>query len=43
MIINAIKENTNEIIIISDIDIIFYKSVIPIILQSMANNDIVFK
>jgi hypothetical protein len=43
MIINAIKENTNEIIIISDIDIIFYKPVIPIILQMMANNEICFQ
>jgi histidinol phosphatase-like enzyme len=31
MIIDAIKENPNDIIIISDIDIFFYKPVIPII------------
>jgi len=43
MIIDAIKQNTNDIIIISDIDIIFYKPVIPIILENMINNDICFQ
>ena len=43
MIIDAIKENLNEIIIISDIDIIFYKPVIPIILENMIDNDICFQ
>jgi hypothetical protein len=43
MIIDAIKKNLNEIIIISDIDIVFYKPVIPIILKSMVNNDICFQ
>jgi len=43
MIIDAIKENMNNIIIISDIDIIFYKPVIPIILENMINNDICFQ
>jgi hypothetical protein len=43
MIIDAIKENPNDIIIISDIDIFFYKPVIPIILEKMTNNDICFQ
>jgi len=43
MIIDAIKQNTDDIIIISDIDIIFYKPVIPIILENMINNDICFQ
>ena len=43
MIIDAIKENLNDIIIISDIDIVFYKPVIPIVLESMVNNDICFQ
>ena len=45
MIIDAIKENmnTNETIIISDIDIIFYKPVIPTIKKHMINNDICFQ
>jgi hypothetical protein len=43
MIINAIKENVNEIILISDIDIVFYKPVIPTILESMVNKDICFQ
>jgi hypothetical protein len=43
MIIDAIKLNTDDIIIISDIDIIFYKPVIPIILENMCNTDICFQ
>jgi hypothetical protein len=43
MIINAIKSNLNDIIVISDIDIIFYKPVIPTILKYMINNDICFQ
>lgn len=43
MIIDAIKQNTNEIIIISDIDILFYKPVIPIVLENMSNMDICFQ
>jgi hypothetical protein len=43
MIIDAIKQNIDDIIIISDIDIIFYKPVIPIILENMINNDICFQ
>jgi hypothetical protein len=43
MILDAIKQNINDIIIISDIDIIFYKPVIPIILENMTNNDICFQ
>ena len=45
MIINAIKENMNskETIVISDIDIIFYKSVIPTIKRHMLNHDICFQ
>ena len=45
MIIDAIKENmnTNEIIVISDIDIIFYKPVIPTIKRHMLNHDICFQ
>lgn len=43
MIIDAIKENKNEIIIISDIDIIFYKPVIPIIIENMIDSDICFQ
>ncbi len=43
MIIDAIKENLDEIIIISDIDIIFYKPVIPTIKESMVNKDICFQ
>ena len=43
MIIDAIKTNLNDIIIISDIDIIFYKPVKPIILQSMVDKEICFQ
>jgi dUTP pyrophosphatase len=43
MIIDNIKENSDEIIIISDIDIIFHKPVIPIILDSMFDNEICFQ
>lgn len=43
MIIDAIKQNLNDIIIISDIDIVFYKPVIPVILESMINLDICFQ
>jgi hypothetical protein len=43
MIIDAIKQNKDDIIIISDIDIIFYKPVIPIILENMINTDICFQ
>ena len=43
MIIEAIKQNLNDIIVISDIDIIFYKPVIPIILENMINYDICFQ
>ena len=42
MIIDAIRQNLNDIII-SDIDIIFYKPVILIILENMINNDICFQ
>jgi hypothetical protein len=43
MIIDAIKTNLNDIIIISDIDIIFYKPAKPIILQSMVDKEICFQ
>jgi hypothetical protein len=43
MIIDTIKENLDDIVIISDIDIIFYKPVLPIILNSMFNNEICFQ
>ncbi len=43
MIIDAIKQNIDDIIIISDIDIVFYKPVIPTILENMIDNDICFQ
>lgn len=43
MIIDAIKNNLNDIIVISDIDIVFYKPVIPIIIEYMTNKEICFQ
>jgi len=43
MIINAIKENKNDIILVSDIDIIFYRPVEKIIEQCMINTDCCFQ
>jgi hypothetical protein len=43
LILKAIQENMEDIIIVSDIDIVFYKSVIPIILESMQEKDICFQ
>lgn len=43
MIIEAIKNNMDEVIVISDIDIIFYKPIIPIINTCIENKEIVFQ
>jgi len=43
MIIDDIKQNIDDIIIISVIDIVFYKPVIPPILENMIDNDICFQ
>jgi len=43
MIIEAIRKNKDTLIIVSDIDIIFYKPVIPTIMESMKDNDICFQ
>jgi len=43
MIINAIKNNLNNIIIISDIDIVFYRPVIPTVMQYMKDYEICFQ
>lgn len=43
MIIESIKNNMNQIIVISDIDILFYKPVTPIIEEYMKNYEICFQ
>jgi hypothetical protein len=43
MIIDAIKNNYNTIIIISDIDIVFYKPVIPTVSECMIHSEICFQ
>jgi len=43
MIIEAIKNNYNNVIVISDIDIIFYKPVIPTIEEYMVDKEICFQ
>lgn len=43
LILQAIQENLGEIILVSDIDIVFYKPVIPILLESMQEKDICFQ
>jgi hypothetical protein len=43
MILYAIEENYNEIIVISDVDILFYKPVIPIIEESMIGYEMCFQ
>ena len=43
MVINSIKQNMGEIIIVSDIDIIFYKPVMDCVKVSMENHEICFQ
>lgn len=43
LILKAIEENLGRIILVSDIDIVFYKPVIPIVMDSMQGKDICFQ
>lgn len=43
LILKAIQENPGEIILVTDIDILFYKPILPIVLESMKNKDICFQ
>lgn len=43
MILKAIKKNYNQIIVISDIDIVFLKPVIPLITKLMNDKEILFQ
>lgn len=43
MVLSAIKKNNNDIIVVSDIDIVFFKPVIPLINELMKDKEILFQ